>query len=86
MELEIDRWLKSAAPASELRKWLSHDPDKWRELKKYYFAELRECRDELRDLLEEAGSGLLTLVYSARDAHHNNAVALREYLNLLNRR
>lgn len=84
-ELEIDRWMKSAAPSSELRKWFGHDPDKWREFKKYYFAELRERRDELRDLLEEAGNGPLTLVYSARDAHHNNAVALREYLNRLKR-
>jgi len=79
-ELKIDRWLKSLAPSSALRKWFNHDPGKWRQFKKSYFVELRERKEELRELLDEAGDGPLTLVYSARDERHNNAVALREYL------
>lgn len=85
-EVKIDRWLKSVAPSNELRKWFNHDPDKWKEFKKAYFAELRQQKDVLRDLLEQAGDGPVTLVYSARDEHHNNAVALREYLNRMKHR
>jgi len=80
-EVDIDRWLKSVAPSTELRKWFDHDPDKWMEFKKRYFAELRERKEELRELLDEAGEGPLTLVYGAREQRYNNAVALREYLN-----
>lgn len=80
-EVGIDLWLKSVAPSTELRKWFDHDPDKWLEFKKRYFAELRECKEELRELLDEAGEGPLTLVYGAREQRYNNAVALREYLN-----
>lgn len=25
----IDLWLKDLAPSTELRKWFSHDPEKW---------------------------------------------------------
>lgn len=80
-ELAIDRWLKSVAPSTELRKWFDHGPDKWTEFKKRYFAELRDCKEELRELLDEAGEGPITLVYGARETRYNNAVALREYLN-----
>lgn len=85
-ELRIDRWLKSAAPSPQLRKWFGHDPERWPEFKRRYFAELREHKAELRALLDEAGKGPLTLVYGARDERHNNAVALREYLSRMKRR
>lgn len=79
---KIDRWLKEIAPSTELRKWFGHDPEKWREFKKRYFVELREQKQTLRALLDEARQhgGALTLVYSAKDETHNNAAALREYL------
>jgi uncharacterized protein YeaO (DUF488 family) len=73
-------WFKEAAPSNELRQWFSHDPAKWKEFQKRYRAELDERPDGWRTLLEAAAAGDLTLLFSARDTEHNNAVALRDYL------
>ncbi len=84
-EADVDRWLKEVAPSKALRQWFGHDPDKWAEFKKRYFDELREQKDALHALLDEADERgrVLTLVYSAKDEQHNNAVALAEYLRRL---
>lgn len=76
----IDRWLKAVAPSSALRQWFGHDPKKWREFCERYTAELEDKQDEIRFLKEQSQSGTLTLVFSARDTEHNNAVALKKYL------
>lgn len=76
----IDQWMKEIAPSTELRKWFSHDPARWREFRRRYAAELREHPDELRDLRAQARRGPITLVYSARDEVHNDAVVLRNIL------
>jgi uncharacterized protein YeaO (DUF488 family) len=76
----IDLWLKEVAPSTGLRKWFAHDPAKWEEFERRYFAELekeREAVDELRQLAQQKA---VTLVYSARDEAHNQAVALKEFL------
>ncbi|HEV8600686.1 MAG TPA: DUF488 family protein, partial [Gemmatimonadales bacterium] len=78
--LRLDGWLKDVAPSPELRRWFSHDPKKWPEFKRRYFAELRANQDALAPLREASRRGPVTLVYGARDAEHNAAVALREYL------
>lgn len=77
----IEAWLKEAAPSSELRKWFGHDPQKWSEFKRRYFRELDRREDTLEPLLELARRKQpLTLVFGARDTEHNNAVALRAWL------
>ena len=70
------------APSDELRRWYHSDPDRWDEFRERYFAELAEHGDsgELAELLERVRAGRVTLLYSSRDEHYNNAVALREYL------
>lgn len=78
--LAIDRWLKEAAPSTDLRKWFNHDPARWEAFQQRYFKELQAHAGVLRSLLAEAGDGPLTLVYAARDQRHNNAAALREHL------
>ena len=85
-QARIDRWLKDAAPSTALRRWFHHDPEKWAEFKRAYFDELAEQRDALRQLLHDADGGTLTLVYGTRDTRHNNAVALRQYLNRIKHR
>jgi uncharacterized protein YeaO (DUF488 family) len=79
-ELPMDGWLKDAAPSDELRRWFSHDPAKWDEFRRRYDAELEGKPDVLQPLREAARQGNVTLLYSARDTQHNNAVALKEYL------
>jgi uncharacterized protein YeaO (DUF488 family) len=79
-ELPMDGWLKEAAPSAALRRWFSHDPAKWDEFRRRYFAELEGKGEDLQPLREAARHGSVTLLYSARDTEHNNAVALKEYL------
>ena len=79
-ELRIDRWLKDLAPSTNLRKWFGHDPAKWDEFRRRYARELDERSDVLDELAERARAGHVTLVFGARDAEHNNAVALKEHL------
>lgn len=72
-------WLKDAAPSAELRKWFAHDPARWPEFRRRYFAEL-EANPATARLRALAEAGPLTLLYSARDTLHNQAAALRDYL------
>jgi uncharacterized protein YeaO (DUF488 family) len=79
-DLQIDAWLKDLAPSTELRKWFGHDPKKWDEFRKRYARELDQRSEALEELLEKARAGHVTLVFGAKDAEHNNAVALKEHL------
>ncbi|ABL84141.1 protein of unknown function DUF488 [Nocardioides sp. JS614] len=76
----VDEWLKDVGPSTELRRWFGHDPARFGEFARRYraeldgsdaFARLRAVRDEHR---------VVTLVYSARDTEHNQAVVLRDLL------
>jgi uncharacterized protein YeaO (DUF488 family) len=78
--LRIDGWLKDAAPSTELRKWFSHDPAKWEEFRRRYFAELDRAPEAWAPIREAARQGIVTLLYSSHDAEHNNAAALKEYI------
>ena len=77
---KIDLWLKDVAPSTTLRKWFGHDPEKWREFRRRYAAELKEKVDVVKMLKQKAKKGRVTFVYAARDEEHNNAVALKEIL------
>jgi uncharacterized protein YeaO (DUF488 family) len=79
-QLHVDAWLKEAGPSTELRKWFSHDPEKWPRFRTRYFRELDSRPDAWRPIVSAARRGTVTLVYSSHDAHHNNAVALRDYV------
>lgn len=78
---KIDLWLKDLAPSKELRKWFGHDPDKWKEFQDKYFQELENNQDQVKTLIEQVRQGPVTLVYSAKDPEHNNAVVLKKYLH-----
>lgn len=79
-ELRLDRWIKDIAPSTALRQWFQHDPAKWGEFRRRYFRELEKHSDAWRPLLALSRRGRVTLVYSAHDTEHNNAVALKEFL------
>jgi uncharacterized protein YeaO (DUF488 family) len=78
--LQVEDWLKEVAPSSELRQWFQHDPAKWDEFRRRYFRELEKNPDAWQPLLARARRGRVTLVYSAHDTEHNNAVALKQFL------
>jgi uncharacterized protein YeaO (DUF488 family) len=79
-DAKIDVWLKEIAPSTELRKWFGHDPERWPEFRKRYKAEARRHPEELARLRRLAKKGPLTLVYSAHDESHNDAVVLRSLI------
>jgi uncharacterized protein YeaO (DUF488 family) len=78
--LHIDDWLKDVAPSDELRRWFQHDPARWDEFRRRYFVELDGRPEVVGRLRDAAKHADVTLLYSARDQEHNNAVALKEYL------
>jgi uncharacterized protein YeaO (DUF488 family) len=84
--LAIKAWLKDVAPSNELRTWYHRNPGQWEKFRLRYFAELNEHPDAWKPLLEAAGNGPLTLIYSAKREDHNNAEALKEFLEARLRR
>jgi uncharacterized protein YeaO (DUF488 family) len=78
---KIDLWLKEVAPSDKLRKWFGHDPKKWGDFKKKYELELMEKQELLLEIKRaEKERGTVTLLYSAKDEKHNQAIALIEIL------
>lgn len=78
-DAHIDEWVKDISPSDELRKWYSHDPEKWKEFKKRYYNELRDKGDLLSTLANREGK-TITLIFSSKELKYNNAEALKEYL------
>ena len=79
-KVAVSHWMKELAPSTELRKWFNHDPARWEEFKRRYTAELHKDAERLSPLRLLAQASVVTLVYSAHDEQHNNAVVLRELL------
>jgi uncharacterized protein YeaO (DUF488 family) len=83
---KIDLWLKDVAPSTALRTWFGHKPERWEKFRERYLAELsgNSALAELRDLTKKRSR--VTLLYSARDEDHNQAVVLAGDLNKSPRR
>lgn len=81
-QVQLDGWLKDVAPSDALRKWFHHDPDRWAEFEHRYARELESdaARAAVDDLAQRAASETITLVYSAHDTEHNNAVVLKRMI------
>ena len=78
--LKLDGWLKEVAPSDALRHWFNHDPVRWKEFQRRYRAELSDKPENWQPLLEAATAGDVTLLFSAHDTEHNNAVVLKALL------
>ena len=79
-QAKLDEWDQELAPSRQLREWFGHEPDRFPEFRRRYIDELRANRARLRELRRRARTGTLTLVYSAHDSEHNDAVVLAEVL------
>ena len=76
----IDQWVKDIAPSTALRKWFGHEPTRWVQFRVRYAAEVHQHPEQFDRLRALARHGPITLVFSARDERHNDAVALRGFL------
>jgi uncharacterized protein YeaO (DUF488 family) len=76
----IDLWLREIGPSTALRKWFNHDPARWAEFQRRYDAELKEKATLLATIKKHAKTKPVTLLYSAKDEQHNQAVVLRSVL------
>jgi uncharacterized protein YeaO (DUF488 family) len=84
--LQLEDWLKDLAPSARLRVWFGHDPAKWDAFKERYFGELDRRPEAVERLMAKSRKGTVTLVFAAKDIHHNNAVALKEYVERIEMR
>lgn len=80
--VRVDLWLKEIAPSDRLRKWFGHNPVRWNQFKDRYFAELSLKTDLVQVILDKSKNAPVCLLYGAKDEEHNNAVALKEFLEL----
>jgi uncharacterized protein YeaO (DUF488 family) len=76
----IDFWAKTVAASTKLRRWYGHEPGKWQEFRRRYFAELDANPAGLAELRGWLGTGAVTLLYGSKETRFNNASALCEYL------
>jgi uncharacterized protein YeaO (DUF488 family) len=78
--VKVKSWIKDVSPSNALRKWFGHDPAKWKQFQRRYFSELDRKPESWQPLMEAAKDNDITLVFGARDTEHNNALALKAYL------
>ncbi len=77
----IDIRLKDIAPSNELRKEFWHDVNKRESFKKNYIKELEGNKNAVWDIINIIKKhNAITLIYSAKDTEHNNAIVLQEFL------
>lgn len=77
---QLDDWMKTVAPSTDLRKWFNHDVAKWQEFTTRYTLELKEnsAVNELLDMVKK--NKMVTLLYAAHDEDHNHAVVLLQFI------
>ncbi len=76
----LDLWVKEVGPSRELREWFGHEPTRWEGFRHRYAGELDTVPESWHALAEKARRHPVTLLFGARDEEHNNAVALKAYL------
>ena len=77
---QLDEWNKEIAPSTELRKWFDHQEERFPEFTKRYEDELKEKIDDIQRLRGIAEKQPVTLLYSAKNIHFNQAVVLCNFL------
>jgi uncharacterized protein YeaO (DUF488 family) len=78
----LDQWFKQVAPSTDLRKWYSHDPERFEEFGRRYREELKDAEraQALQHLRELARSGTLTLLTATKHAEISEAAVLADLI------
>jgi len=82
-QVQVQEWAAALAPTTALRRFFGHDPKRWKVFQARYRRELKtnpEATEKLRELRARMHRQRVTLVYSARDEKHNQAVVLNKIL------
>jgi uncharacterized protein YeaO (DUF488 family) len=77
---KLDEWNKEVAPSPELRKWFDHKRERFDEFARHYSQELKDKKETLDKLRENAKDKSLCLLYAARDPEINHVVVLKKAL------
>jgi len=81
-EARMDFWARDMAPSAAVRKAFGHDPAKMDVFSQQYRAELEQnpvAAKFLQVVADKLAKGQVTLLYSAKDEQHNQAVVLKEW-------
>ncbi len=86
-DLLYNEWAKELAPSVELRKFFSHDKEKWKDFSSRFKKELRnkEAKDKLVELAQKAKKTNVTLIFAAKDEEYNNAIVIKEMIEKIMR-
>jgi uncharacterized protein YeaO (DUF488 family) len=76
----VDLWLKDIGPSNELRRWFGHDPERWDAFRERFFKELDSNKELVDQIIAKSREQDVILLFGAKDEEHNNAVALKEYI------
>ena len=78
----LDQWFKQVAPSTELRRWYSHDPERFEQFGRRYREELKDAgrAQALKQLRELAKRGTLTLLTATKHAEISEAAVLADLI------
>ncbi len=76
----VDYWAREIAPSNELRRWYRHEPSRWPDFRRRYFAELDANPEGVEALERELAKGLNTILFASKEEKLNNAAARILYL------
>lgn len=79
-DAHVDLWAKQLSPSTELRKWFGHIPERFQEFSDRYIGELNDNPEAAQIMESLKNHDVISLLYSAKDEEHNNAVVLAKWL------
>lgn len=76
----VGKWMRDAAPSTELRRWYGHAPERFEEFRTRYEAELATgtAHDAVLRLRTMAGKGPITLLTATKDLAHSEVPVLAQ--------
>lgn len=81
---QIDEWAKEIAPSSRLRIWFGHKPENFDQFANLYREELDanpNAQKKALQIISQSNTGMVTLLYGAKDTKINHAAVLKSYLD-----